>query len=473
MQDNELPVKIEAAKALPRLLIWEIAKENVAREVGNLLNIYKNLMNEIDSEELVDALEDIVGKFSFEMMPYALDLTEHLVLNFMRLSCKDSKEDDGESTMAAISILNTISKIIDVLEERPDDLVKISFLLIPILDYCLSLTGKDYFEEALHALTFLLYFAPENSLNHMYKYTNFLKLALIGDEITQPFGKDHLEEVFSPIANFISKYKPLTIGNLGIFLEIAGKYLKEDEQEILMGCKILLSLLENFRGKIDVLIPKIVVNVYQATYNLSKKIRVTGCQVLCVALWNSPIITAQALLQNNALISIISFAINEITQFKENMSKTHLILGLSSLLPICEILPQIIVENFPEIFKKIIYLYTFTKNDDTAHRSQDKFYNESGVFVDAEQFHAQYQNMISDINFQKCLENSSSESDDDNFGFSTEPEDLYDSIFESLDIAELIKNILHDLATKNLELYQHITSKLTEKEIETLTTIIN
>ena len=66
--------------------------------------------------------------------------------------------------MAAISTLNTLSKIVDALEDRPDDLMKISILLERVFNYGLSQAGSDYFEETIHIMTCLLYYSPENSL---------------------------------------------------------------------------------------------------------------------------------------------------------------------------------------------------------------------------------------------------------------------------------------------------------------------
>lgn len=44
------------------------------------------MMSEIDSEELVAALEEIVSHFKDDIGPFALELTEQLVIAYKRLS---------------------------------------------------------------------------------------------------------------------------------------------------------------------------------------------------------------------------------------------------------------------------------------------------------------------------------------------------------------------------------------------------
>jgi len=48
----------------------------------DILGQYLKIMSEIDSEELVSALEEIVKHFKEDIGPYAIDLCEQLVLAY-------------------------------------------------------------------------------------------------------------------------------------------------------------------------------------------------------------------------------------------------------------------------------------------------------------------------------------------------------------------------------------------------------
>lgn len=71
MGDLELPVKVEAANTLPKLLKWNVTVNLIKPEIEGLLRIYLGIINEIDSEDLVDSLENIIEYFSGDISPYA------------------------------------------------------------------------------------------------------------------------------------------------------------------------------------------------------------------------------------------------------------------------------------------------------------------------------------------------------------------------------------------------------------------
>lgn len=83
--------------------------------LSTLLAIYLKLMDEIDSEELVAALEGIVAEFSADIGPYAFDLCVHLSSAFYKYRLKDTEvdnDDDGECQLAAGGCLDAIGKIV-------------------------------------------------------------------------------------------------------------------------------------------------------------------------------------------------------------------------------------------------------------------------------------------------------------------------------------------------------------------------
>lgn len=83
--------------------------------LSEILRIYLKLMDEIDSEELVAALEGIVEEFKNDIGPFAYDLCVHLSSSFYKYRSKDNEEDnddDGECQLAAGGCLDAIGKIL-------------------------------------------------------------------------------------------------------------------------------------------------------------------------------------------------------------------------------------------------------------------------------------------------------------------------------------------------------------------------
>lgn len=138
-----------------------------------ILRIYLKLMDEIDSEELVGALEGIVGQFSDDIGPFAYDLCLHLSSSFYKYKEKDNEadnDDDGECQLAAGGCLDAIGKILQS-PIQPEFLVKLEEVnqfkkyilfnintliivkvILPIVNSCLIDDHYDYMDESLHLL---------------------------------------------------------------------------------------------------------------------------------------------------------------------------------------------------------------------------------------------------------------------------------------------------------------------------------
>lgn len=283
--DAELPVKVEAATALPKLLIWAVSMQKVKPDIKSLLGVYLNIMNSVDSENLVDALEVIISRFAEDIIPFALEMTEHLKDAFFRMAKQEDSSHDEESAMAAVATLNSISKIVDALEDLPEDLFRISLVIQPIFDFTLSFEGCEFFEEAVHMLTCMLYYAPENSLVHLFDLVKHIKLAIVGSDKVKPYAGEHIDEVFSAVGNFIGKYKALAVENMHIFSEFIFELLGSERNEILLGCKIAICLLEQLPGQCDTLYPGLIAKATELLFMLvSKAAKIACAELVCVSL---------------------------------------------------------------------------------------------------------------------------------------------------------------------------------------------
>jgi hypothetical protein len=75
LQEDDLPVKLSAAVALKGMLRKKEVKSVIQPDLPKVLETYLKIMEEIESEELVSALEDIVGMFKDDIEPFAINLT--------------------------------------------------------------------------------------------------------------------------------------------------------------------------------------------------------------------------------------------------------------------------------------------------------------------------------------------------------------------------------------------------------------
>ncbi len=72
LHDSELPVRLTAATSIQKLLHNQLASDLLKPFLKNILEIYLKLMTEIESEELVGALEEIVANYKDDIEPFAL-----------------------------------------------------------------------------------------------------------------------------------------------------------------------------------------------------------------------------------------------------------------------------------------------------------------------------------------------------------------------------------------------------------------
>jgi uncharacterized protein YjgD (DUF1641 family) len=69
-------VRLMAATSIHKLLFNTIASDFLKPALKNILEVYLKLMTEIDSEELVGALEEMVKHFKEDISPFAIELAD-------------------------------------------------------------------------------------------------------------------------------------------------------------------------------------------------------------------------------------------------------------------------------------------------------------------------------------------------------------------------------------------------------------
>lgn len=113
LHDPELPVRLTAATSIHKLLHSDEVAELLKPGLKEILTIYLKMMSEIDSEELVAALEEIVSHFKDDIAPFAIELSQQLVNSYQRLSQVSADDDDGESALAAVGCVTAVRRILD------------------------------------------------------------------------------------------------------------------------------------------------------------------------------------------------------------------------------------------------------------------------------------------------------------------------------------------------------------------------
>jgi hypothetical protein len=95
LNHSNLPVKVEAALALNDLLEHPTTVDFLRPGLELLLKTYLKIMDDIDFDELIQALQSIVETYQEEIAPYAISLCQKLSEAYIRLlSIKGSGEEE-------------------------------------------------------------------------------------------------------------------------------------------------------------------------------------------------------------------------------------------------------------------------------------------------------------------------------------------------------------------------------------------
>ena len=423
--DDDLPVRYSASLALSRFLNWEVSKVLLSTEIKNLLTIFLKLIEKTDSEEVIESLESIISVFPSQIHPFAFELATVLIGNFEKY-IQDKKEDNY---IPGFTTLNTIAKIVEVVSDNVETLIKLGSALKPSLEKMIFL--KDYTEEFCNILVVLLYFTPANVMSELYSIFECMWTAILGigrDECLIDPG--NTEDLFPCFANFITKFPEKTLENLQLIIPSTCKLLHVDEDFMFLSCQILLVVFENFRDQLlQQYVPLVLQEISSVfSQDLSKKFKIACCQVVFTMIWNSPVICASLY---EELRPFLSFVQTNIKYFSEYLAKVHLILGVGSLFTL-ESIPLIIQHDLPTFFRILFETVKECKIDDVNDDESREIHS-----VELQ------------LNYNHATHDSSSEEEDfEDYPYGIEPVNNFTFNFEAQEPVNAFKGLVEFIRSR-------------------------
>lgn len=273
---QDLPVRFEAGRAMSKLLDNKVAEEFLKPALGTLLESYLKLISEIDSEEIVSALEKIMTVYKDNIAPFAVQLASSLVDQYKRLIQVDMDDDDGESALAAVGVVTAIRRVLDACSKDREILLKLQDIVYPILMHALTPDGIDAIEDGFDCIALLAYYIGDGGQRlspAMWKlFPQMLHIVGGSDkDVDGGFAFEFLSQCAVGVQNFINR-DPQTFlavgeGQNDTHLELTFKFLQRvlycnaqgnHKLDGIVAMKILISILENLKGQIDVALPHLI-----------------------------------------------------------------------------------------------------------------------------------------------------------------------------------------------------------------------
>jgi hypothetical protein len=183
MEDENLPIKLQAAISLHKFINEKEVKKELKPRLGEILKTYLKIMSEVDSEELVGALEEIVEIFTDDIGPFAEELCTELIGAYHRMVNADVDEDDGETALAAMGCVTAIRRILNSAQDNKALLKSLGEKVYPVILFSLTPDGLDSIEDGLDCATILLYYTEKGQVgDNMWKMFSTLVYLVTGIE---------------------------------------------------------------------------------------------------------------------------------------------------------------------------------------------------------------------------------------------------------------------------------------------------
>lgn len=363
LHETDLPVKVEAAICL-QALISQQEKLKSASEVQITLIVLEILkvIRETENEDLTSVLQKFIHKYTDQLVPIALEMTQHLAATFDKLS-SNSDDDTEDRALTSMGLLNTIDTILTMMDEQSQLLTELEPVVISIIEKVFTNEMIDFYDETFNLVTTLSY----NSISP--------RLWQLFGLIYQVFKKDstYFTEMMPALHNFITVDPKAFLSNRDHVLAIYDMCKQilnspdsgEDAQA--HAVKLLECIIIQFKGQIDDCIhPFLELVISRWTREIANDDLKTMClQIFVTALWYNPAILFDSLVKlqptgsNQPLFDyFLTRWIEDIHCFQGLHDRKVSVLGLVTLLNLpASARPPVVASLTNQIIPSALFLF--------------------------------------------------------------------------------------------------------------------
>uniref|UniRef100_A0AAX7VA65 Importin N-terminal domain-containing protein n=1 Tax=Astatotilapia calliptera TaxID=8154 RepID=A0AAX7VA65_ASTCA len=135
INDNEMPVKVEAAIALQVLISnQEKAKEYITPFIRPVMQALLHIVRETENDDLTNVIQKMICEYSEEVTPIAVEMTQHLAMTFNQVIQTGPDEEGGDDkAVTAMGILNTIDTLLSVVEDHKEIIQQLEGICLQVI----------------------------------------------------------------------------------------------------------------------------------------------------------------------------------------------------------------------------------------------------------------------------------------------------------------------------------------------------
>uniref|UniRef100_A0A8C2XV85 Importin 7 n=1 Tax=Cyclopterus lumpus TaxID=8103 RepID=A0A8C2XV85_CYCLU len=291
INDNEMPVKVEAAIALQVLISnQEKAKEYITPFIRPVMQALLHIVRETENDDLTNVIQKMICEYSEEVTPIAVEMTQHLAMTFNQVIQTGPDEEGGDDkAVTAMGILNTIDTLLSVVEDHKEITQQLEGICLQVIGTVLQqhVLGKQFYEEIL---------SLAHSLTCQQVSAQMWQLLPLVYEVFQQDGFDYFTDMMPLLHNYVTVDTDTLLSDtkyLEIIYSMCKKVLTGDpgEDPECHAAKLLEVIILQCKGRgIDQVVPLFVA---AALERLTREVKTSELRTMCLqvaiaALYYSP-----------------------------------------------------------------------------------------------------------------------------------------------------------------------------------------
>ncbi|CAM9462061.1 importin-7-like [Lampetra fluviatilis] len=378
IEDNELPVKVEAAIALQVLVCsQDKAKDYLKAFIGPVMQALLYIIRETENDDLTNVVQKMICEYSEEVTPIAVEMTQHLAMTFTKLISNNNNDDGNEEkAITAMGILNTIDTILTVMEDHKEITQQLEGICLHVIGSVMQQHISEFYEEVLS----LAY-----SLTCQVVSPQMWQLLPMLFEVFQQDGDDCFTEMMPVLHNYVTVDTDTLLANpkyLEVMYSMCKKILTSDagEDAECHAAKLLEVILLQCHGRgIEQCMPLFV---EAALERLTREVKTSELRTMCLqvviaALYCSPTLLLSTLDNMHFPASSLPVTAHFLNQW---LNDTDCFLGLHdrklSVLGLCSLLqlerrPEMVMAAAPRLLPSLLMLFQGLKRA-YASRAEDE-----------------------------------------------------------------------------------------------------
>uniref|UniRef100_A0A1A9X0H0 Importin N-terminal domain-containing protein n=1 Tax=Glossina brevipalpis TaxID=37001 RepID=A0A1A9X0H0_9MUSC len=505
LNDNELPVKVEAAIGLQMFLSSQNeAAPFVENQIKEITKELLTIIRETENEDLTNVLQKIVCSFSEQLLPVAMEICQHLATTFSQVL--ESEDSGDEKAITAMGLLNTIETLLTVMEDHPEVLNNLHPIVINVVGHIFQNNITDFYEETFS----LVYDLTAKSISA--EMWQMLELIY---QVFKKDGMDYFIDIMPALHNYVTVDTPAFLSNpnrLLAMFDMCKSMLTSNpgEDPECHAAKLLEVIILQCKGQIDSVIPMFVeLALSRLTREVqSSELRTMCLQVVIAALYYNPQLLLSILDKmsepNNEPIAshFIKQWLHDADCFLGIHDRKLCVLGLCTLISLGEAKPAVLSEVSGKIIPSLILLFDGLKRayesraqeEEGEEEEEDEECEEalSSDEDDIREFSSGYLEQIADYSKSKAAEagfDMKAEIKDEDDESDDEEEESLDDLNETaleafttpiddeeadnaIDEYVTFKEVITALSNQDQAWYAVLTSALTSEQAKSLQEVV-